>query len=275
MSEHFSQLPRDVTRGRGRGDALKRFLPLAAAGVCALLMASSAPAGALNGGITPGHLQSAGIYGFGDASDAYGGTDFSASVTTGLITFKPRKPSGPLITIPTNMVNLSLNSGGVWGSGCWLIPPSDVIVNSDLSATLTFDSADPRVTQCPGDPVGTMPLGAAPGRPADGLVQGIVGELKATMTWTPASPVVSNRSTVKETCGAFASTSEGSQRGSQSTVSASVVGTVEGWSFWYQRVVDIPVNATLTGGFGDMNTSTYQLNVHGPATGRCGQFGAP
>jgi hypothetical protein len=238
-----------------------------------MLMASSAPAGALNGGISPGHTQSTGVDGFGQAFD--GSTNFFAQVTTGMITFRPGKPGGPLVTMDTSLVNLSLGSLGVNGWGCWLIPSSDVTVKPDLSATLTFDSADPRVSQCPGDPIGTMALGAAPGRPADGLVEGIIGRLTATMTWTPASPVVTNRSTVKETCGSFASTSEGAQSGTQSTVSASVSGTVEGWSWLYQQPLDVPVNAQLTEGYGDMSTASYQMNVHGPAAGGCGQYGAP
>lgn len=238
-----------------------------------MLIASSAPAGALNGGITPGHLTSSGVFGYGDAFDGY--TDFSAQVMTGLITFKPRKPSGPLITMPdTNLVNLSLSSGGSYGFGCWLIPPSDLVLNSDLSATLTFDTADPRVTPCPGDPIGTTALGAAAGRPADGLVQGIVGRLTATMSWTPSSPLVTNRSSTQETCGQFGSTSEGVGSGNQSTISASVSGTVESWNSFLGQVVSVSVNAQVTGN-GDMNSSSYQLNVHGPASGTCGQFGAP
>lgn len=238
------------------------------------MIASSAPAGALNGGITPGHLTSSGFDGFGQVFD--NSTDFSAQFISGLVTFRPRKPSGPLITLPdTNLVNLSLDSGGTFGLGCWLIPPSDMVVNADLSATLTFDSADPRVTPCPGNPVGTTALGAAVGRPADGVVQGFVGRLTATVTWTPSSPLLANRSSTQETCGQFGSTSEGVSSVDQSTVSASVTGTIEGWSWFLNQVVDVPVNAQLTGGFGDMSSSSYQLNVHGPATGTCGQFGAP
>lgn len=250
---------------------MKRFVPLAMALAAAGSIAASAPAGALGGGITPGHIDSSGAGLFGDAFDSQ--TDFSAQISTGIETFRPRKPSGPLVTMQANVVNLSVNSQAVGGFGCWLVPASDITINADLSATLTFDSSDPAVSLCPGDPIGTSVLGATPGPPADGLIQGLVGEVKATMTWTPASPTVTTRVTAKETCGAFKSINEGTGRSDTSTVSATIMATVEGYSYFYQQVIDVPVDAQLSGGSGDVQTGSDVINIQGPATGQCGQFG--
>lgn len=237
-------------------------------------IAASAPAGAFGGSITPGHIDSTGAFGFGQAFDSQ--TDASASVQRGIITFLPRNPGGPPVTVPnTNLVDISVDTGGVFGFGCWLIPASDFTVNPDLSASLTFDSSDPAVSPCPGDPIGTTAIGGAAAPPADGTIQGLVGEVKMTMSWTPASPIVSNRSNVNETCGRFASISEGVQSGNTSTVSASVSATVEGFNFFLGQIVDVPVDAQLDNGYGNMQTNAFHLNIRGPSTGQCGQFGAP
>jgi hypothetical protein len=192
------------------------------------------------------------------------------------VTFRPRHPSGPLITQPGNLVNLSVNTPqGLFGSGCWLIPASDVTVNSDLSATLTFDSADPRVTECPGSPVGTAVLGAPQAQGADGLVMNLVGRVQATVGWSTDTPIMTRRSTTKTTCGPFSAITEGTAQDVSSTTTGELVATIHGFDFFTGQFTDVPVDLQLQNGTGNIDVNSGHLNINGPSTGRCGQFGAP
>ena len=103
---------------KGRDSAIRRILGLGAIGLCAFGLAGSVPAGAINGFITPGHLESTGGFGFANLFDTSG--EFSVQIETGLVTFRPRHPSGPLITMPGNLINLSVSTPqGLYGFGCW------------------------------------------------------------------------------------------------------------------------------------------------------------
>jgi hypothetical protein len=242
--------------------------------LCALGLAGSVPAGAINGFVTPGHLESNGGFGFAGLFGDSG--EFSAQIETGLVTFRPRHPSGPLITMPGNLVNLSASvPQGLYGFGCWLIPASDVTFNSDLSATLTFDSADPRVTECPGDPVGTTVLGARPALAANSSIVNLVGRVQATITWTTVTPILTRRSTTKTTCGPFSAISEGTAQDVSSTTAGELIATIQGFDPFTGQFGDVPVDLQLQSGNGNIDVNSSHLNINGPSTGRCGQFGAP
>jgi hypothetical protein len=218
-------------------------------------------------------MESTGAFGYSNLFGDSGG--YFVQVETGLLTFKPRKPSGPLITMPGNLVNLSVGSGGLFGFGCWLVPASDITVNADLSATLTFDSSDPRVTECPGNPMGTAVLGAPPGPAANGMVVNLVGRVQATVKWSTITRITTRRATTKTTCGPFAAISEGTTQDVLSTTAGELIATIHGFNFFTGQFGDVPVDLRLQNGTGNMDTNTNHLNINGPATGTCGQFGAP
>jgi hypothetical protein len=245
-----------------------------AVALCAFGLAGSVPAGAINGSITPGHLESTGGFGFANLFDVSG--EFSVQIETGLVTFRPRHPSGPLITMPGNLVNLSASlPQGLYGFGCWLIPASDITVNSDLSATLRFDSADPRVTECPGDPIGTTVLGARPALAANSSVVNLVGRVQATVNWSTVTPILTRRSTTKTTCGPFSAISEGTARDVSSTTAGELIATIHGFNSFTGQFTDVPVDFQLQNGNGNIDVNSVHININGPSTGRCGQFGAP
>jgi hypothetical protein len=254
--------------------AIKGVVGFGAVALCALALTGSVPAGAINGFITPGHLESTGSFGFAGLFGNFG--EFSAQIETGLLTFRPRHPNGPLITQPGNLVNLSVSTPqGLFGFGCWLVPASDVTVNSDLSASLRFNSADPRVTECPGSPMGTAVLGAPPAQAADGLVVNLVGRVQATVTWSTVTPILTRRSTSKTTCGPFAAIDEGTAQDVWSTTSGELIATIHGFSFFTGQFTYVPVDLQLQNGNGNIDVNSGHLNINGPSTGQCGQFGAP
>jgi len=170
---------------------VKRLVAFALTAVSALAIGASPGAGA-----TPTHLTGKSSYAFSNAYDEGARLGMDVQVQIGSTTF--RKAGGQHYTILTNMVfadfTLTNDQGTAGGSGCWLVPDSDFVLNSDLSATLTFDSSDPRVTECPGDPVGSS------GLTTEGLVQNLVGPIRINATWAPSSPVVSTRTTSRRMC---------------------------------------------------------------------------
>jgi hypothetical protein len=170
---------------------VKRLGALALTVVCALAIGVSPAAGG-----TPTHLTGKSSYAFSFGYDEGARLGMDVQVQIGSTTF--RKAGGLHFTIFTNMVfadfNLTNEQGTAYGSGCWLVPDSDFVLNSDLSATLTFDSSDPRVTECPGDPVGSS------GLTTEGLVQNLEGPILINATWAPTSPVVSTRMTSRRMC---------------------------------------------------------------------------
>jgi hypothetical protein len=205
-----------------------------------------------------------------------GSGEFAVQIETGLLTFRPRHPGGPLITMPGNLVNVSVSTPqGLFGFGCWLMPASDVTVNPDLSAALTFDSADPRVTECPGAPVGTTVLGAPHGPAANGSVVNLLGQVQATVRWSTITPVLTRRSTAKTTCGPFSVISEGTAQDVSSTTAGELIATVHGFNFFTGQFIDVPVDLQLQGGNGNIDVNSGHTNINGPSTGHCGQFGGP
>jgi len=121
-----------------------------------------------------------------------------ADVSVGQQTFRSHQPPGNTVTISASTVSLQFGmqtpDGYGYGFGCWLMPPSDFVVGPDLSATLTFDSADPQVTECPGDPVGLA------GGTTSGLVENLSGRIQLNVTWQPASPVVTTKTSSNISC---------------------------------------------------------------------------
>jgi len=199
--------------------SVRRIVSVAAVFASLLAFAGVIPATAVGGPSRLASLSGAGSFGFGQAFDFDTNTNVFVEVQTGLTTFRPHKPGAPLITIDTGVVNISFDTPTDHPFGCWLIPKDEVVVNADLSATLSFDSSDPRVSECPGDPVG---LGLGP----SGLVVGLQEPLMLTMTWTPAEPITSTRTTSRESCRSFTSISVGTQQSVGSTISGSAAGTM-------------------------------------------------
>jgi hypothetical protein len=188
----------------------------------------------------------------------------SVQVQTGFSTFRPHRPGGPLITIQSNYLNASFDGpGGESGFGCWLFPSSDLVVKSDLSATLTFDSSDPLVTECPGDPVGNAVLGAPPILGPSGLVMGINGPVQLNVTWVSAGPIVSSHTTTKLSCRPFMSFSDGAFKNAQSTTSGTASANFD---------TSGPFTMQFADGFGNMNVSSGQINITGPPSAGCGPF---
>ena len=170
---------------------MKRLVASALTVVCALAIGVSPTAGA-----TPTHLSGVGSYAFGGGYDPATGVAMNLQVQVGTTTFH-RAGSEPF-TIFTDIVfadfTLFNENGFAQGFGCWLVPPSDFVVNSDLSATVNFDSSDPQVTECPGDPV------SATGLTAQGLVVNLAGPIHINATWAPSGPVVFTRTIRQRLC---------------------------------------------------------------------------
>jgi hypothetical protein len=147
---------------------------------------------------------------------------FNVQVQVGTTTFM-RAGQKPF-SINTNVVfayfsTFNTADGYVDGFGCWLIPASDWVLNSDLSATLTFDSSDPRVTECPGSPVGDD------GVIAQGLVQNLAGPIVINATWAPTGPVVFTRMTQQRMCQPVAiSVGQGSREDVDAVASGPISG---------------------------------------------------
>lgn len=176
----------------GLGEALvKRLVAYPLAALCALAIGVSPAVGG-----TPTHLSGKSFSAFSIGFDQAVGLNVDYQVQVGSTTF--RRAGGQQFTIVTDVLfadfSISNFNGSAFGFGCWLIPDSDVVLNSDLSASLTFDSSDPRVTECPGDPVG------ASGLAAQGLVDNLAGPIQIDATWSPTSPVTETRTTSQRMC---------------------------------------------------------------------------
>jgi hypothetical protein len=173
-----------------------------AIGISPSAVASTAPA--------PYNISGGGSYAYGGGFDPVTGLNADVQVQVGLTTFRPNRPRGKSLTIQTQVVNASFFrntiDGFSYGFGCWLIPSDDYVINADLSATLTFDSTDPRVTECPGDPVGPN------GLPSNGLVIGLTGPIGINVSWTATSPITSIRTISRESCLPYFNTGVGTQQ---------------------------------------------------------------
>lgn len=241
--------------------SIRRLGPLAAIVAALLCFAGITPAGAVGGLFTPGQIKDTGSNATAFGFDSNNRVFTLVQAQTGFETF--RSHGGSLTTIDTGIVNISFDAFGENGQGCWLFPKENLVVNSDLSATLTFDSSDPRVTECPGDPVGSPVEGSAPGIGPSGLVFGLQEPLKMTVTWAPAGPVTSIRSTSRMSCKPFASVSEGSGKFVDATAAGSAQGT-----FADSTTFDMQ----FSGGNGNVSTGSSTINISGPPSAGCGPF---
>ena len=243
--------------------SIKRIAPLAAIVASLLAIAGITPAGALGGLFTPGQLAGSGTFGFAEILDESNSTFALIQMQTGIQTFRPHRPGGPPITMVGNVINISISTFSDSGFGCWLFPSDQLVVGSDLSATLNFDSSDPRVTECPGDPIGTSVLGAPPTLGPSGLVIGFIEPLQLSITWTPAGPVTTTRSTTRLSCRPLMSTTEGISQSVDSTISGSASGTF---------VQSGPFAIQLSGGTGNFEAGSSKINITGPPSAGCGPF---
>jgi hypothetical protein len=249
--------------GHGEGRSIKRIAPIAVIVASLLALAGITPAGALGGLFTPGQLVGSGTFGFAQGFDESTSTFVLIQMQTGIQTFRPHRPGSPPITMVGNVVNISFDTLSDHGYGCWLFPSDELVVGSDLSATLNFDSSDPRVTECPGDPIGTSVLGAPPTLGPSGNVIGLVEPLRLSVTWTPAGPVTTTRSTTRYSCKPFMSVDEGSSQIVDSTTAGSASGSfIESGPFAMQ----------LSGGIGTFEASSGTINITGAASAGCGAF---
>jgi len=241
--------------------SVRRIVSVAAVLVSLLAFAGVTPASGVGGVISPGQIKGFGQGGFASGFDTDSQISVFVDVSTGITTFRLR--GGSLVTLDTSIVNVGINGFGAEGQGCWVIPSDMLVVSSDLSATLNFDSSDPRVTECPGDPIGSPILGSAPTLGPSGLVSGLQEPLRMTVTWVDAGPITSMRSTSRMRCKPFASVSEGSSRSVDSTTSGSAQGTFTDTGAF---------TAHFSGGAGNFFVGSSTTNVSGPPTGGCGPF---
>ena len=249
--------------GQGEGRSIKRIAPIAVIVASLLALAGITPAGALGGLFTPGQLKGSGSFGFAEGVDESTSTFVLVQMQTGFQTFRPHRPGGPPITMVGNVVNISFDTSSDQGYGCWLFPSDELVVGSDLSATLNFDSSDPRVTECPGDPIGTSVLGAPSTLGPSGLIVGLVEPLRLSVTWTPAGPVTTIRSNTRLSCKPYMSVDEGSSQSVNSTTAGSASGIL---------VESGPFSMQLVGGDGTFETGSSTINITGPPSAGCGPF---
>lgn len=196
--------------------SIRRIASVAAVVASLLALAGVTPATAVGGTSRLAHSSGSGYFGFGEGFDFNTFTNVFVEVQTGTTTFRPRTPGGPPITSPMGVVDISFDQGYEHAFGCWLIPNDMLVVNADLSATLSFDSSDPRVSECPGDPIG---IGGG------GLVFGLQGTVLLTMTFTPAGPITSTRTTSRLSCNGFMSLGVSTQQNLDESISGSASGT--------------------------------------------------
>jgi hypothetical protein len=243
--------------------SIKRIVPLGAIVASLVAFAGITPAGAIGGLFTPGRIDGSGTYGLAQSFDESTSTFVLVQMQTGIQTFRPHRPGGPPITMVGNVVTISFDTFSDHGFGCWLFPSDELVVGSNLSATLNFDSSDPRVTECPGDPIGTSVLGAAPTLGPSGLVAGLVEPLQLSVTWTPAGPVTSTRSNTRVSCKPYMSVDQGVSQIVDSTTSGSASGTF---------VDSGPFAMQLTNGTGNFEAFSGTINITGPPSQGCGPF---
>jgi len=244
--------------------SIKRIGQLAVVVASLLAFAGITPAGADDFLIHPGQFKGSGISAFAQGFDESTGTSFFVELQTGFISFRPHRPGGPpVITLDGGVVNASFNNFSTFGFGCWLMPKTSIVVDSNMTATLTLDTSDPSVTECPGDPIGDPVLGAPPSVGPSGLVLGLDEPLVVSLTWTPAGPITSSRVTTRMSCKPYQSISEGTGQSVDSTISGSATIRFSGAD---------PYTANFAGGSGDLSTGQNTENVTGPPSEGCGPF---
>lgn len=195
---------------------IRRIVSTIAVLASLLAFGGVAPATAVADPLRLSQLSGSGFFGFGQAYDFDTNTNVFVEVQTGVSTFRPHTPGAPTVTINTGVIDISFDQGDEHPFGCWLFPAGELAVNTDLSASLRFDSSEPGVSECPGDPVGLAP---------SGLVVGLQEPLVLSMTWTPAGPITSTRTTTRLSCTGFMSVGVGTQQNLDETTSGSAAGT--------------------------------------------------
>ena len=257
---------------------IRRFLPIATiAAVVSVALAGSAMAGGGGGGGfgQPGRTTQTQHFGLAFLQDSSGNVQVNAEGQGGILTFKPKRTAGPPTSTPGTLVQISVG-GNVPSAGfaCWVIPDSMFTVNSDLSASLHFRSDAAGVTLCPG-------FALVSGLPTSGLVPlgggdqstGFIGPVALDLVWATSSQLFHSRSTDNASCGPFLANSTGSFTDNLgSSASGSVSATLQGFDS-FGNPVPLPINATITSQFADVNIFSSDGVVNGPTTGSCGPFG--
>ena len=242
--------------------SIKRITSFAAIVASLLAIAGVAPGSADDFLIHPGQISGSGSFGFAQGFDESTSTNFFVELQTGLTTFRIHD-THQLLTIDTGVVNLSFSNFSSFGFGCWMIPKQDFAVQSDMTATLTLDTSAPGVSECPGDPVENGVLGAAPTLGPSGQVFGLDEPLQLTVTWSPAAPVTTTRTTSRMSCKPFQSIGEGVSKYVDSTTSGSATLTFTGSQ---------PYTATFAGGTGNVTSGSGKTEITGPPSAGCGPF---
>ncbi len=244
--------------------SIKRIASLATIVASLVAIAGIAPAGADDFLIHPGQIRGTSTFGFAQVLDESTGTFMFIQVQSGLVTFRPHRPGGPpLVTMNTGVANISISNSSDSGFGCWIFPQDHIVVGSGLNATLTLDTSDPSVLECPGDPVSTSALGAPPAIGPSGLVWGLTEPLQFTITWAPSGPITTTRSSGRMSCKPFQTTGEGVSQSVDSTASGSATGTFTNSGPFY-----LP----FANAVGDFGVGSSVTNISGPPSAGCGPF---
>lgn len=241
---------------------MKRLGALALMVVCALAFGvSPAAVASTTPAPQPYNINGGGSFAFGTGFDPSTGLNADVQVQVGLTTFRPNRSGGKAVTIQTSIVDANFFewTGGTYaqGFGCWIIPTDDYVVNPDLSATLNFDSSDPRVSECPGDPVG--PNGLA----SSGLVIGLTGPVHMNVSWTATSPITSTRTSMRESCQPFFNIGEDSQQDVDAVAHYVTSGTFDGAAGGF--------SGDFQTDYGSVETFSGQGEIKG-FPGACGPF---
>lgn len=250
-------------------------LAVAAAAAVVVSAASVAAVGGVTRGIAPGHTTRALQFASGGIGDANG--DFvQVGLQTGTVSFRTR--GGATVSEDGSVVTaLAFTPDGIFGFGCWMVPPSMIDFNIQRHVTLRFDSSAQDVSECPGTPLGTaLSAGPAPTL-ADSSIVGFIGRVAITATWVAPGSLDVRSTTINTTCGPFTALDQQDTRhfggGPAMTVTSM---TVEGTNPTTGEIEDVDLAGVAAVGpaFGDVSDTTENLVVNGPVTGSCGQFGS-
>lgn len=259
---------------------MRRVVQLALAAAIAASVGGGAwavaVAAGLTAGIPPGHTMRDQQLASGEIGDANG--DFvEVTLQSGTVSF--RTHGGAVVTKDNTAVvsALAFTSDGLVGFGCWTVPSSWVTFNIQTQVTVTFDSTDPRLSGCPGLPLGpALATGQTP-LLTDSSVFGFTGRIAFSATWKNSGSLTYFSSTMNTTCGAYSAVDQMNMRDYGGGFALSVTAlTVEGTNPSTGLLEDVDLSHIVGVGpvFGDVNETTENIVVNGPATGSCGQFGS-
>lgn len=253
-----------------------RLLTALVVGSTVALAGSNAASAFFNIPLTPGHFKSSGAFAFAGMPDS-AGDQASISMNYGQLKFRPKGGNGPLIQVNGTAVNVYLNmADGLSGFGCWLMNGEPITINSDLSASMTFDSSAGGVTPCPGFLVNQAPVSAAPQLSNLDQSQGLSGPVQFSIQWTPNQPLDVIHSVLNGTCQTWTSLEQISASTAFAAAGGTVSATVTGVNFTTGNFETESVNGAFStdpAGFAQVSTQTDDEVVNGPATGSCGPYG--